>query len=80
MIWISFLANELGCSTEPGKGLVWNPQDLSYIRLNTVCLPASGAEPTIFRGPTEKDQGLCFKQSSKHKKAFMRLRRIDPDV
>ena len=32
-----------------------------------------------FPGSNEKDQGLCFKQSSKHKKAFMRLRRIDPD-
>jgi len=26
---------------------------------------------TIFWGPTEKDQGLCFKQSSKHKKALI---------
>ena len=32
-----------------------------------------------FLGSNDKDQGLGFKQSSKHKKAFMRLRRIDPD-
>lgn len=32
-----------------------------------------------FLGSNDKDQGLCSKQGSKHKKAFMRLRRIGPD-
>jgi hypothetical protein len=63
MIWISFLGNELGCSTEPGKGLVWNPQDLSYIRLDTVCLPDKMRKLVSF----EAKPHLCYSFTSKIK-------------